>query len=96
MDKKNITMTIEETLEEGKSEFDIVIKMMFMFLNLGEITNENKSLSVKVNYKQQIVFGAMDKITGGNWDIPLNWTLLTDKQKNYELTNTIILLTPKE
>lgn len=89
-------MTIEETIEEGKAEFDIVIKMMFMFLNLGEITNENKSLSVKVNYKQQIVFGAMDKIMGGHWDMPLNWTLLTDKQKNYELNKTIKLLTPKE
>ena len=63
-------MTIEDTLQEGKAEFDMVIRMMLLFLNLGEITNENKSLSTKVSYKERIVFSAMDKLMGGHFNKP--------------------------
>jgi hypothetical protein len=96
MDKKIITMTIEETLQEGKAEFDMVIKMMLLFINLGEITNENKSLSTKVSYKERIVFSAMDKLMGGHFNKASDWEVLTDKQKDFRLNKTIESVTPKE
>ena len=89
-------MTIEETLEEGKSEFDVVIRMMFLFLNLGEITNENRSLSTKVNYKERIVFSAMDKLMGGHFNKPSDWEVLTDIEKDFRLNKTIESVMPKE
>ena len=89
-------MTIEDTLQEGKAEFDMVIRMMLLFLNLGEITNENKSLSTKVSYKERIVFSAMDKLMGGHFNKPSDWEVLTDKQKEFRLKKTIELVTPKE
>jgi len=96
MDKKIITMTIEETLQEGKSEFDVVIKMMFLFLNLGEITIENQPFSRKVNYKERIVFGAMDKLMGGHFSKPSDWAVLTDIEKDFRLNKTIESVIPKE
>ena len=88
-------MTIENALKEGKMEFDTIIGMMQLFLTLGDICNENRTLSEKVRYKERIVFGAMDKLMQGEFEIPFDWIELTDEQRNKRLDKTIQSVLPK-
>tara|TARA_R110002050_G_scaffold81989_7_gene175573 strand:- start:2350 stop:2616 length:267 start_codon:yes stop_codon:yes gene_type:complete len=88
-------MTIENALKEGKMEFDTIIGMMELFLTLGDITNENRTLSDKVKYKERIVFSAMDKLMQGEFQIPFDWKELTDEQRNKRLDKTIQSVLPK-
>lgn len=88
-------MTIENALKEGKMEFDTIIGMMELFLTLGDITNENRTLSDKVKYKERIVFGAMDKLMQGAFEIPFDWKELTYEQRNKRLDKTIQSVLPK-
>ena len=80
---------IDLTLQSAEREFKTTIKLMNFFLNIGFITNEEKPLKVKVDYKERIVFSTMDKLMHGHFKIPSDWDELSYEQKDHRLNQTI-------
>jgi hypothetical protein len=61
------------------------INAMKMFMLLGDMTNEESSLSDKVAYKQRIAFATMRNAIP-DWQPPSNWDTLSDEVKMERLT----------